>query len=715
MRAISCSVTLLVALVSVSSVSAQEPSDQLSIDAWRIALTEGHIDERRLAAQRTRDLSPSVSSQLLPEFIELLRHEKDGQIRLAIFDTLTELGPRAAIAVPALVNAIRQNYGGRYNEELHQDYRAALAMASIGKEAVEGLRNLLNEEAENMRAEAAMALGLIGASAASAVPDLLLLLDDESDPVRKDAVRALGNIGEPSVTGLLINVQDESPGVRAATIESLIQAAPEDKRVRQAVTSAVRDDDAVVRAAATAGLDLIDLDESKSAKLLLVSLHDDASDVRIAAINVLSKRPKLLRRLIPELSELLVGESDDVAWHAAFLLQPSGLDALPHIVLAAENPNSRIGQLAEALALVGSANEHEFYQYLTASKPSVQRLAILTLGRIQPVQSETVELLSHRLRESPDELLTTYLEGLSFLGKRAIDAIPDVRQLLPHKDPVIRLQVAEIIFNAATRDEQLVKDLTQLAGDQSAEVQRTAIESLKSLGPLGRAAIPTVITAVGSTDQSVRGAALDFVGSHGASASASVPQLQQQLHESSDVAWKVAVIETLGRMGPSAQSVYEELVNGLGAQSAAIRAASIGTLARIDLSSAKLFPHLLTALTDSDEEVSDQAASSIRRLGAKGSQLVPDLIRLLSHEESKESVTRLLDRLERYQPDVDSIPDLVELTGHKDRAIQLRAIRFIGLAGSPAASANSQLKYFLNHDDEAIRAEATKALESINR
>ena len=118
--------------------------------------------------------------------------EKDGQVRLAVLDAVTSLGPDAEPAVPALVHTLRTNYGGQGQEESHQDYRSALALAAIGKPAVEGLRGLLKERKESVRAEVAMGLGRIGPDAAAAVPDLIPLLGDGSARVRREASRRSG-------------------------------------------------------------------------------------------------------------------------------------------------------------------------------------------------------------------------------------------------------------------------------------------------------------------------------------------------------------------------------------------------------------------------------------------------------------------------------------------------------------------------------------------
>ena len=92
--------------------------------------------------------------------------------------------------------------GGRRSS--HQDYRSALALAAIGKPAVEGLRGLLKERKDSVRAEAAMALGRIGPDAAAAVPDLIRLLGDKNERIGREASLALGRIGTAATDALLI-------------------------------------------------------------------------------------------------------------------------------------------------------------------------------------------------------------------------------------------------------------------------------------------------------------------------------------------------------------------------------------------------------------------------------------------------------------------------------------------------------------------------------
>lgn len=693
-------------------------SRELSVAEWKVQLTEGDIDTRRPAAKATLAAEAATQMQLLPTMIELLQNEKDGQIRLALFDTLTELGPRAADAVPALVNAVRKNFGGNYNEELHQDYRAALALASIGADAVDGLRELLSEDRESRRAEAAMALGRIGEAAQAAIPDLIERLDDESDRVRRDVIVALGEIGAPAVQPLLATLDEGTKTnvpsrVRAAALEAIGHAAPELQEVIDLVEQSLRDSQREVRVAATELLGVVEMYTTMQRNALVRQLQDETEEVRSAASNVFLQHPSILEAAVSELVELLVAEDDDAAWKAAYLLQTQGGDAVPVLLQAAADRRSRLDQLAKALALVETPLEPTLYEALYDSDLRKQQVAALALGLRRPLLSGTAQRLADGLRESEGELQRAYLSAIASLGARAPESLPVVRGLMRHDDPIIRQQTIGVLLQNAAKDQPLVRDLSLFLADSDSNVQRLAIEALKTLGPLAKSTIPAVTELTVGDDPDVRNSALAFVGGHGLAASESVPRLQELLAAGGDVDWIVAILSTLGMIGEGAQAATDDLVNQLDHSEAEIRQASLQALSNLRLDLVTLRPHLLRSLKDSDERVRSEASSSIRRLGARGSQLIADIIPLVMDPQGKEDAEKLLDRLERYRPDGDAIPLLRKLTENSETEVQYRAIRFLGLALGDAKEAVPQLQRFLEHEDEKLRKAAAEAIEKI--
>src|SRR5271165_2910207 len=100
---------------------------------------------------------------------------------------LGQLGPRAALAVSSLVDALLDG-------DMHVRKMAVVALGDIGTEAAPAVaalgRILRNDPEETVRRRAAVALGEIGAQEAIAVLEEACS-EDESDEVREVAVDAL--------------------------------------------------------------------------------------------------------------------------------------------------------------------------------------------------------------------------------------------------------------------------------------------------------------------------------------------------------------------------------------------------------------------------------------------------------------------------------------------------------------------------------------------
>jgi HEAT repeat protein len=105
---------------------------------------------------------------------------------------LSKLGPEAAPAVPALIDALK-------SQQALVRQNAALALGNIGssaKAAVPGLTDALRDPEWAVRRQAAVALGQLGPDAKSAVPALQRLTRDPSGPVNKAAKEALQRVGK---------------------------------------------------------------------------------------------------------------------------------------------------------------------------------------------------------------------------------------------------------------------------------------------------------------------------------------------------------------------------------------------------------------------------------------------------------------------------------------------------------------------------------------
>jgi HEAT repeat protein len=671
-----------------------------------------NVEVRRTASAKIRESDRTVQRDALPALIDRLMYEKDGQVRLAVLDAITSLGREAEPAVPALIHTLRTDYGGQRLEETHQDYRSALALAAVGKSAVEGLRGLLNSRKENVRAEAVMALGRIGPDAGAAVPDLILLLGDKNERVRREVSLACGKIGAAAVRPLISACSSSDALIRAAAVESLGHVSSPDPGGTRSILGCTDDADPKVRAAALKALARMNLPPDVLLPSLRENLKHKDEAVRLSVVDLIVARQELLVRMAPVCESLLMGEDDRVARQAAYLLGRLGPDAVPRLIAALRHGNSRIDLIAEALAQTGRSSVEMLTKAVEDPNPRIRRGAALALGQIRPVAPGTVKTLTVGLRDPDTEVRAAFLTAIGELGPRARDAVPAVRDLLLDISAAIRIQAVDVLAHSAPRDDRLFKDLTAMLNDSDARVQRRAIDAIRILGPQGRGALAIVTGKLNSPDREVRLAAADWLGSHGEGAATAVPALISLLNDPSPELRAVAA-QTLGKLGKAAQPAFDRLASLLAAEPAKVRVAAVFTLGGLGLDVTVVRPALSKALRDDHPEVRLAAVTAIQRLGPQGSIFIPDLIVLASDKEKAGSVQRLLRRYERRSPDVRALPELVKQLEHDQASVRLLAAKYLGFAGQNAKEAIPALERLRNDPNDDVRKQAAAACERI--
>jgi HEAT repeat protein len=672
------------------------------------------LEARREAAVRVRNATRDVQRRALPILVELLTKEKDGQVRLAVLDAVTSLGPDAAPAVPALVQTLRTDYGGQRSEESHQDYRSALVLAAIGKPAVEGLRGLLKERKESVRAEVVMALGRIGPDAAPAVPDLMPVLGEKSERLRREATQALGRIGPAAIAPLLSASAHEDNQVRARAVEALGYLPQSNDQVVRTLLQRAEDRAPEVRATAVGSLARLRLPDETVRPVLMTNLQHEDARVRLAVVDLLGERRTLLTRLAPELASLLTDRNEGVCRHAAFLLSGLGSDAVPRLLDALRRDESRIDPIADALARIGRPAVEPLTRALAAPEPRLRRGAALALGRIRPVDAGTARTLAAGLSDPDRDVKAACLTAIGDLGPRGRDAVPAVRPLLKDRSAEVRLLSVDILARSSPRDEHLVATLAPLLDDLDPRVVRRTIDVLRTLGPKGIGTLAAIIEKLNGRDPEVRLAALEFVESHGSAATGAIPRITNMLD---DLMPRVRMIaaRTLGGLGKAAQPAFPRLTPLLGAPQAEVREAATSALGNLELGADVIRPHIGKALRDDSPEVRRAASRAILRLGPQGAIFIPDIILLAEKKENARLAERMLRRFERGRPDVRSLPELVEQLNHKQERVRLLAIKFLALAGRDASDAIPALEQMRDDASDEVRKQAKAACERIKQ
>ncbi|MBZ5590117.1 MAG: serine hydrolase, partial [Acidobacteriia bacterium] len=238
------------------------------------ALREVDRDVRRGAAEALAEPGPKAA-QAIPDLINALR-DLDPAVRWHSAVALGSIGPEA---VAPLIGALRKGDGTTRGG-------AALALARIGpraKAALWPLVDALIDRDATIRERAAEALGALGPDARPAVPALVRALSDEDPYVNGRAAEALGRVGAGAVPALVQALSGGSQNVRWCAAIALGRMGAEARDAAPALARSLADKDENVRWCAAVALGVLGPQAKDAVPALVESLHDMDEDVRWAA------------------------------------------------------------------------------------------------------------------------------------------------------------------------------------------------------------------------------------------------------------------------------------------------------------------------------------------------------------------------------------------------------------------------------------------------
>jgi HEAT repeat protein len=143
----------------------------------------------RVAAAEARTRAFALGPSDVAVLVDLLKHE-DMEARAIAARALERMGRRARAAIPALIEAVRNNTAREVDQAAIQ---ALGAFGPDAKEAVPALMEAMKEE--ELRPAATLTLARIGADAAPAVKLLAEALFDDNRTTRSNSLLALSKIG----------------------------------------------------------------------------------------------------------------------------------------------------------------------------------------------------------------------------------------------------------------------------------------------------------------------------------------------------------------------------------------------------------------------------------------------------------------------------------------------------------------------------------------
>ncbi|MEG4090826.1 HEAT repeat domain-containing protein [Microcoleus sp. Pol12B4] len=346
-------------------------------------------------------------------------------------------------------------------------YQAALGE----KEAVITAMLLRLEDGnENVRREAAFALGGLGNASETVISALLLRLEDGNHSVRFYAARALGRLGNASeaiIGHLLPRLEDGNNSVRFYAAEALGRLGNASEAVLSALVLRLEDGDNSVRSSAAQALGRFGNASETVTNALLLRLEDGDNSVRSSAAEALGN----------------LGNASETVTNALLLRLEDG-------------DNSMRRSAASALGRFGNASEtltNALLLRLEDGDNSVRSSAASALGNLGNASEAVISALVLRLEDGEGLVRSSAAEVLGNLGNASETVINALLLRLEDGKDWVRREATEALGNLGNASETVINALLLRLEDGDYGVRYFATEALGKLGLKYSDVLPAVV------------------------------------------------------------------------------------------------------------------------------------------------------------------------------------------------------------------------------
>ena len=640
------------------------------------ALQSGDVNERRIAAQKLRDLPAEMAVKL---------------VQLAMADPDTEVRVRGAEAAISLKVARAGDLVIPWLSE--NDPRLRLAACDTIRAAptdrsVVALGRVLDDPDVHVRVAAAAAMGASGLP--DAVAPLLRHLDDTAPEARAEVARALGRIGDArAVVPLIGKVQDSISDVRKVVARALGDLA--DARATSALMLALTDTSMEVRLNAVEALGKIRSDEATPAVSALLDAQDDPDPNRFGYRG-------------PQVAAPTVGAAE-VRAAAIRALGRIGSDAAVKSLvgaLAKDDPNAARTPVRDALVEAGKPAVTALVALLGTSPSTTSAAgAALVLGALAAPEGQAPIVRGMQRGTVP---LRHGLRALAALGSPT--ALPSVLEQIDDPDPAVRMEAirtASALLDPQKPDGRAVDPAREALKDAATPMDER-IELVKMLGRTGSARAQEVLLPLAKTKaMTLRLAAIEALGVlRVGSAAVDATLLDAITDEQPDVRQRAAM--ALSRVGTAdaAAKLLDRLSVAAEQDRGALGIALSGALARV--TDAKMAEKIATSLSSAPDIARDALIEGLGRMPGAASGKALATIAAGSVDDRRKAAEAL-----GGHPEASAT--LVKLLADPDAGVRANAVWSLG--GFAKKDSVAALVPLLKDPDVAVAGNAAAALGRI--
>ena len=589
---------------------------------------ETQLQDRRDAARLLSEIGPQAAPAVPALTVAL--DDRDTQVWFHAVTALAEIGPGAIDAFPALVDDLR---GGGRRSVNAKWYRSAYALGRMGPTVVPQLRSALDDSDSGIRSGIALAIGWLGPEGQELAQDLITLLKDESESVRLHAAESLGKMGSGILPDLEQALASTDHQIQLGTLQALKTLGAESAPLaNQVVQLSKASDTPDIQAAALRTLRSLELEPNQVLETTwALAQHTDESVLHEVGNNLLELPSDIT---LPKLRERL-GFKDLASrlWAADILgrMGPAASPAAPELTqqIAASPSSLATERFTKAIASIGPSASGAVFDHLRqveTAKIQPTYWAVKCLGSygIPGLQQLQPKLRSEHLNE---RLASIY--AISHLGANARSVVSRIERSLQDQQPAIKAASLYCLMAIASDPDRYRDDVKRLLDEQDTTARRIAATSIARLSRIDPPMIQRLGELLQDADPEVRLSSTQALSSIGEDAASETDQIAALLVEDR-IEIKVAAVNAIGSIGTASQLATSQIAFLAGQSDGDLRLAAMNGLSRIGSPSPRFAKVVRSALNDPEEAIREAALKAF-----------PQII-----EETEESLKVNLEALE---------------------------------------------------------------------
>jgi predicted NACHT family NTPase len=372
--------------------------------------------------------------------------------------------------------------------------------------AISALLLRLENGDEDVRRQAAFALGGLRNASETVINALLLQLQNEDYRVRREAVQALGrlrNASEIVISTLLLRLEDADQSVRLLAARALGKFGNDLETIIGVLLLRLEDGDKAdnsVRAWAADALGGLGNASEVVISNLLVYLKDGDNSVRASAAGALGRLGNASETIISALLLRLEDDDNSVRRSAAQALGWLGNASeivISALLLRLEDGNENVrAWAADALGNLGNGSEVVISDLLLGLEDKhylMRGWAAEALGKLGNASESVISALLLRLEDGNEDVRAWTADALGNLGNASESVISALLLRLEDKEEWVRRKTTEALGKLGNASESVISALLLRLQDGEDLVRYEAVEALGKLGLKSSEVLPAVV------------------------------------------------------------------------------------------------------------------------------------------------------------------------------------------------------------------------------